>query len=82
MENGEEVRMYLFLVTVLGNKGIQSAAVAAELFLFSSFFSLSVCVNWKVSEADAWVGEREGGLELNLKACAKMDEPRCERKSS
>ena len=67
----------------LGEKGnSQCCRCRAELFLFSSFFSLSVCVNWKVSEADAWVGEREGGLELNLKACAKMDEPRCERKSS
>ena len=71
--------LYLFLVTVLGgNKEIHSGT---ELFFSSSFFILSVRVNWKVSEVDAWVGEREGGLELNLKACAKMDEPRCEKKA-
>jgi len=36
--------MYLFLVTVLGNKGIHSAAVAAELFLYSPHFSACLCV--------------------------------------
>ena len=75
--------MYLFLVTVLGKKGIQSAAVAAELFFILLIFQL-VCVCELESERSRRMGgrKREGGLERNLKACAKMDEPRCERKSS
>ena len=52
--------MYLFLVTVLGNKGIHSAAVAAELFFILLIFQL-VCVCELESERSRRMGGRKRG---------------------